>query len=613
MDGKVLSQAFVEPPEIRSIPSWEAVAGADGRHPPHTRLDPVAAHEAMEQMIALGYIERPDKNREVAVERTIRELRYNLGEAYQDDNRHIEAHAIFSELRAADPDEQRFAVHLFVSCQALGMTGDMREIVDDLDGRRRALFEEATVKVAEFRKLAMERARERGSVWRGAIPDGEAASEDEDAQPGEQPLLSEDERREFARWRNLARYQPPVIDYLKAQVLTGERRYEEALAVLERVTEAHMVRPGLFLHTADLYLRLRRLRDAEQVYKKALAIDPDNAHAYLGLCRIALRRRQFGAAAQAALDALQRIFHYPMAHFLLGVALAGMREYERAAESFRAAISFNPNFPEAHVRLAALLEKHLGDPESAREHRLLARRMRARRGVRVVRPSIAERVESAVALPASAAPAANGASPNELGAMTPLAESLVVVTGLPRSGTSMLMQMLAAGGMEVLTDGTREPDEDNPRGYLEFEPVKNLLKDSKWLLEGRGKAIKIVAPLLAALPPGLPCRVILSERDLDEVLDSQERMLSRRNQAAANTPERRRMLRDEYARTLARVKAALARRPGTELLIVEHREAISDPVAVAGKVNAFLGGGLDTAKMAAAIDPSLHRNRALAS
>ena len=87
----------------------------------------------------------------------------------------------------------------------------------------------------------------------------------------------------------------------------------------------------------------------------------------------------FGAAAHSALDALQRTYHYPLAHFLLGRALVGMKEYERAAEAFRAAISFNPNFPEAHARLAGLLEKHLGDTESAREHRRLARSMRGRR------------------------------------------------------------------------------------------------------------------------------------------------------------------------------------------------------------------------------------------
>jgi predicted AlkP superfamily phosphohydrolase/phosphomutase/tetratricopeptide (TPR) repeat protein len=583
MDGKVLSRAFAKIPKIAFVPSWEEVPGKDGRHPPHTRLDPVAAHEALEQMIALGYIERPDENREVAVDNTIRELRYNLGEAYQDGDRHIEAHEIFTQLCASDPDEQRFAVRLFVSCQALGMHDEMRRIFEDLDGRRRALFEEAKTKIETLRGTAVERARARQGA--GAEPES---------------LLNESERTELARWRNLARFQPPLIDYLKAQVLTAEKRYPEALAALERVTDSHMVRPGLFLQTADLYLRLRRSRDARQVYEKALEIDPDNVHAYLGLCRMALRRKEFSVAVQSALDALQRSDRYPLAHFLLGQALAGTKAYERAADAFRAAISLNPNFPEAHVRLAALLEEHLGDAESAREHRRLARRMRSRK---TAAPLVDEGVESpASVIPSPATPTAE---------MPPIEECLIVVTGLPRSGTSMLMQMLAAGGMQVLSDGLREPDADNPRGYLEYEPVRNLLKDSKWLFEERGKVIKIVAPLLSALPPGLACRVILSERDIEEVLDSQERMLVRRNQAlAATTPERRRMLKNEYVRTLGRVKAMLARRPDTQLMVLEHREVICDPRASADRVNKFLGGKLDAGKMAAAIDPALHRNRA---
>jgi len=282
-----------------------------------------------------------------------------------------------------------------------------------------------------------------------------------------------------------------------------------------------------------------------------------------------------------------------------------MKEYERAADAFRSAISFNPNFPEAHVRLAALLEKHLGAAETAREHRLLARRMRNRGTKLPGRRPVAERVERAAAVFAAPdAPLMAGTADTP-----PLEESLIVVTGLPRSGTSMLMQMLAAGGMDVLSDGMREPDEDNPHGYLEFEPVKNLLKDSRWLFERRGKVIKIIAPLLAALPQGLACRVILSERDLEEVLDSQERMLVRRNQPLPATPERRGMLKDEYVRTLGRVKVMLARRPHTQLLVIEHSNAISGPLVTAEKVNEFLGGGLDVAKMAAAIDPALHRNR----
>jgi tetratricopeptide (TPR) repeat protein len=607
MDGKVLSQAFAVPPEVASIPSWEEVPGADGRHPPHTRLDPVAAHAALEQLIALGYIERPDEDRELAVEKTIRELRYNLGEAYQDADRHAEAHEIFSELHAADADEQRFAVRLFVSCQALGMREEMRRIVDDLDGRRRALFEEAAAKIEELRNTALERTRRRGEAEDGK-PQGEpAAARKGEAEP--ESLLTENERRELARWRNLGRFQPPVVDYLRAQVLTVEKRYAEALATLELVTDAQLARPEPFLQAADLYMRLRRWRDAQQIYEKALAIDPDNASAHIGLCRIALRRRKFGAAAQSALDALQRIYDNPQAHFLLGLALAGMKEYARAAEAFRAAISFNPNFPEAHVRLAALLEKHLNDAERAREHRRLAHRMRTHRTTRPARQPAAKHVED---IAADSTPLDTPVPAKAL-EMPPLEESLVVVTGLPRSGTSMLMQMLAAGGMRVVADGLREADEDNPRGYFEFEPVKNLLQDSKWLLDSRGRVIKIVAPLLAALPPGLACRVILIERDIDEVLDSQERMLVRRNQPLAGAPERRRMLKDEYLRTLERVKVMLHRRPCTQLLVIEHSDAISDPLVTTERVNQFLDGGLDVARMSAAIDPQLRRNRVVLS
>ena len=535
MDGKVLPQAFEEKPKLEFIPSWEEVPGADGRHPAHTRLDPAAAHAALEQMIALGYIERPDENREVAVVKTICNLRYNLGEAYQDAARHAEACEIFSELYK-EADEQRFAVRLFVSWQALGMHADMRRMVDDLDHRRPA------------------------------------------------------------------RFHPALIDYLRAQVLMAEKRYEEALASLQQVTDAHLMRPGVFLETADLYIRLGRWSEAQQVYEKAVAMDPDNAQAHIGLCQMALRRRRFGLATRSALDALERVHHDPQSHFLLGLALAGEKDYVRAAEAFRAAVSFNPNFPEAHAQLAALLEKHLGDAESAREHRRLARAMRRGRTSRKVRRTAAESGNTHIASLGS------GQTAPEL---PPLSESLIVVTGLPRSGTSMLMQMLAAGGLDVLSDHLREPDEDNPRGYLEFAPVKKLLKDSKWLFEARGKVIKIVAPLVTALPPGLACRVILCERDLDEVLDSQDRMLERRNQLHdVTTTRRRQMLKEEFARSVARVKAMLEQRPSTGLLVIEHSDAISDPRATAAKVNNFLGGGFDVAKMAAVIEPALYRNRA---
>ena len=517
------------------------------------------------------------ENSEAAIRADHCDLRYNLGEAYQDDGRHVEAYEIFIELYKIDPDEQRFAVRLFVSCQAMGLHEEMRRIVDDLDGRRRALFEEAQRRIGEIRHSGDEAESRFGG----------------------------DERRELARWRNLARFEPAVIDYLKAQMWIVERRYSEALVALERVTETNLIQPGVYLQAADLCLRLGRRRDAQQIYEKALAIDPDNAHAHTGLSRIALRQRRYSIAADLALDALERTYQDPLPHYLLGRALTGMQEYERAAEALRAAISLNPNFPQAHSLLASLLEGYLGDAKSAGEHRRLARSMRVFRVSLPVRPGAAEESQGAPALPAPLDTSIAVAS----GRMPPLSESLIVVTGLPRSGTSLLMQMLAAGGVGVLTDDLRPADEDNPRGYLEFEPVKNLLRDSKWLSEARGKAVKIVAPLLVALPPGLACRVILCERDLDEVLDSQQRMLRHRNQPLADTPERRRVLKDEYQRTLDRAKGMLTARPDSQLLVVRHGTMISDAHLTAERINSFLGGGLDVEQMTKAVDPTLYRNR----
>ena len=563
--------------------------GDDGRHPPHLELDPIASTEALEQMVALGYIERPDENIGKAVADTIDELRYNLGEAYQDDDRHYEAADIFRALYEKDPDEQRYAVHYFISCQALDRTGEMRRIVNDLDGRRRALYADAVGKVKEFLEIAKKRSAERPEA-----PEPAAA----DAYSLLLELLNPEERKEFVTWRRLAQYQPAVVDYLNGQVLTAEKRYPEALACLARVTDAHLARPGLLLQTGDLYRKLGRFKEARRVYQAAIVIDPDNPHAHLGLARTALRRRQWEKAANHALNCVQRLYQYPMAHFLLSAALTGLDDYPAAADALRTALSLNPNFPAAHLRLAALLERHLADPEQAEEHRKLARLMRRKA------PARAPATKS---LPAAATLPALAPFFKPPG-VAPLEESLVVVSGLPRSGTSMLMQMLAAGGMPVLTDRVRDADEDNPRGYFEFEPVKKLFRGAGWLPEAKGKAVKIVAPLLLGLPIGLPCRVVFIERDLDEILDSQAKMIARSG-SAASPPERRELLRAEYARTVSRARAWLSNRPETAWLMLTYAQVVAHPHATATRLLEFLDGRLDLDRAASLVDSSLHRTR----
>jgi hypothetical protein len=185
---------------------------------------------------------------------------------------------------------------------------------------------------------------------------------------------------------------------------------------------------------------------------------------------------------------------------------------------------------------------------------------------------------------------------------------VTVVSGLPRSGTSMAMQMVVAGGVPPVTDGLRAADADNPRGYFEFERVKQLRTDKAWLDEARGKVVKVIHMLVTELPDDRPYRVVFLDRDLREVVKSQSTMLARNAKAGgALAPER---LMAVYDAQLKQVHAWLAARANFAVLSVKHADLIRDAAAQAREINLFLGGGLDEAAMSAAVDPSLHRNRA---
>lgn len=189
-------------------------------------------------------------------------------------------------------------------------------------------------------------------------------------------------------------------------------------------------------------------------------------------------------------------------------------------------------------------------------------------------------------------------------------QSVVIVSGLPRSGTSMLMGMLAAGGIETLADDVREPDQDNPRGYHELEQVKELEHggDTAWLAGARGKCVKVISFLLRHLPAGEHYKIVFVRRNLQEVLASQRRMLDRRGEPAGDVgdAEMERM----FAAHLNQVARELAERDNCEVLYVEHRTAIDSPRTVAEQLSRFLDGRPDVEHMAAAVDPRLYRNRA---
>ena len=186
-------------------------------------------------------------------------------------------------------------------------------------------------------------------------------------------------------------------------------------------------------------------------------------------------------------------------------------------------------------------------------------------------------------------------------------QPVVVVSGLPRSGTSMMMRMLDAGGLEVVTDQIRAADEDNPRGYYEFERVKRITEDQAWLPDARGKVVKIISFLLLKAPVGFSYKVIFMCRALPEVLKSQQQMLIRRGDSSPQDDVRMAQL---YEKHLVQARAWMDGQPNVDVLYIDHASVVNDPADAARRVNAFLGGALDERAMAGAVDASLHRQRA---
>jgi hypothetical protein len=186
-----------------------------------------------------------------------------------------------------------------------------------------------------------------------------------------------------------------------------------------------------------------------------------------------------------------------------------------------------------------------------------------------------------------------------------MADEVIIVSGLPRSGTSLMMQMLDNGGVPVVTDHIRSADTDNPKGYYEFEQVKAIKRDPSWLPATRGKAVKMVSQLLYDLPPNESYRVLFMERDLEEVLLSQEKMLRRLGRA----PAPREQIKPAFALHLERLHAWLAKQSNMALLRVSYNGLLEQPREHAERVRQFLGGAPDVEAMVRTVDPSLYRNR----
>ena len=353
------------------------------------------------------------------------------------------------------------------------------------------------------------------------------------------------------------------LDMLEGALLLLEYKPRKSLEMLLKAEEKAGHLSQLHVQIGRIYLRSQHASDAERAFNKALDLDAQNANAMQGLAQVYLRQKKYEEAAEAALNAIGLLYYYPAAHFNLGEALMNLGEYEKAAEAFEVCCALTPGNRKAHLWLTRIYENNLDNTAKAEEHRKFAN----------------EKIKG----------------------------TITIISGLPRSGTSMMMQMLHAGGVDILSDEMRTADVNNPKGYFEFEKVKKIMTDNSWLVEANGKAIKIIAPLLVHLPAKFDYKIIFMRRDMTEVMRSQQIMLGKKAEVEKNAYPI--VLSEAFKKQLEKAEGWISRSPNAEVLFVDYSEVIEHPDEVAENIAEFIGEDLDIDAMAKAVDAQLYRNK----
>jgi len=369
--------------------------------------------------------------------------------------------------------------------------------------------------------------------------------------------------------------QQAPIHLLRAEIDHEAGQPAEALAHLEAARAEGVATVRFWRQIGTIYLALDRWQDAEQAFRQALAIDPDDPVAWRGIAHSENQQGRFNEAIEAAHTALSLKFDMHLAHLDLGWAWFRQGDYEHAEQALTMALRYAPELARAHFILSEMY-KIQGDEERSRAHELLrqeCREDRERRAEALVqrRQEAADRqqerhrrrTEQPSREPASVAPRAAAPQVDS--------REIVVVSGLPRSGTSLMMQMLCAGGLEPMSDGVRMADEHNELGYFEWEEIRRLRDEPRLIDQVGDRAVKVVSALVTALPNHHRYKIIFMRRPISEILASQHRM--RYGQSPTKPDDRMTaILQKHEEQTLATLRA-----PHVELLEVHYHQLLQDP------------------------------------
>jgi len=303
MDGKALVQIFDEDVIPKHIPSWEDVPGDDGRHPADRYVDPLAEQQALDQLIALGYVDEPEEDKGLAIEHSVRESQFYLARALMDKNEYNAALPILEELHEQDPDAIRFTFRLARCYQHLGRVDDCRFAVEEISIQVRSTH--------------------------------------------------------------------PQLNLLEGSLALAEEDYRTALEHF-LTAEAHSpALPSLHQQIGKAFLSLDQLEDAERAFNRALKLDPENHIAFNGLAEVYLRTKEYEKALECGLTSVGLIYNHPKAHYNVGMAFIGVRDFVRAAEAMEITLSMAPNFLLPRKELVMLYRNYLNKGDRALEHQLV--------------------------------------------------------------------------------------------------------------------------------------------------------------------------------------------------------------------------------------------------
>ena len=363
--------------------------------------------------------------------------------------------------------------------------------------------------------------------------------------------------------KKLDKKELPHLDYLEGVLYVSQNKPRKALPLFKKAMEAISHMPDIHIKIGETFIKLKEWEEAKSAFEKALSIDPENASAHMGLGIALLRKNKLEEAIDHLLSSVSLIFNNPTAHYFLGIAFYNLKMYDRAVEAFKVVTTYQPGNRKAHLYLVKLFTENITNPMEAEKH--------------------SEFIKN-----------------NIKGTIT-------IVSGIPRSGTSMMMQMLNAGGLEILTDNIRVNDENNPKGYLEYQKVKNLANDNSWMNEGRDKVIKVIAQLLQYLPSNYQYKVIFMEREMEEIIQSQQIMLGKK--ADVENKVYPTALADTFKKQLEKTRSWISTHPHFEVIYVNYTDVITNPTEVAENLSLFLDADLNTEAMVKAVDNTLYRNR----